>query len=247
MKEHYTNLATVITDKHGKDTFDSYGQFVGMRGFNYNNQKDFRPMFIGRATNGWKSEATGLDAEGFGIRMEEIFTDKDNRGFDWLVADSINPTRFSNGTGYYLARSKFWNYNEEVYKELYDYELGHPVDLSSVNGRWFENIFWTNLYKISPQGKNPSVRLARLQLDACKKILKEEIEAAKPTVIIMIADTNWFEPFSDLFSDIHNINNRIVKQIVYFNDIPVLVTVRPEIKTKIEYVGNIMDVYSRLK
>lgn len=104
-----------------------------------------------------------------------------------------------------------------------------------------------NLYKISPkEGGNPFENYKEKELAACKDILNAEIEEAKPTHILMMTGFDWFEPFSDIFSDVNyigrNVSRGANKNEIYvegtatFQEAKVVIMCRPEFRKKENYV-----------
>ena len=83
--------------------------------------------------------------------------------------------------------------------------------------------------------------MTRLQTPECIMILKEEIEAYRPSVILMEIDDTWFTSFASLFSSIKQTNGSVVKITARYNKIPVIVTARPEIIQKKEFVTETTD------
>lgn len=113
--------------------------------------------------------------------MEAIFFDEAGNGFSWIKRDTDTGC-FTNGEDYHIRRSDFWNYSEAVWRGL-DELTGNHAEIT--DGRWFECIAWTNLYKITEKGKTPGLRMTRLQHDESAAILREEIERFSPTFILM--------------------------------------------------------------
>ena len=156
------------------------------------------------------------------------------------------PGVFTNGEEYSLGKSDFWNYSGELWRQLNE-RLNKPeIDLSKYDYRWFEFITWTNLYKVTEQGKTPGLKMTRLQLPECMGILKEEIDTWKPNLILIETDESWFSGFSPLFSSIEIVRNPVVKVAARYNKAPVIVTIRPERQSKEKFVGNILEVLDEI-
>ena len=60
-----------------------------------------------------------------------------------------------------------------------------------------DHICWTNLYKIAPDGGNPSSRLMGVQFERCVDVLRMEIELSKAQNIIFLTGHVWAKPFLD--------------------------------------------------
>ena len=246
MKSEYASIMDKFISAYGRDAFDGLAHFVGMKGRQYDSQDRLRMMLVGRSTNGWPSVSEGLDSMLFGKRMEDIFLDRKHTSFDWIHNVPSRPSVFTNGEEYSLGRSDFWNYTGELWRQL-NKRLNSPViDLSKYDHRWFEFIAWTNLYKVTEQGKTPGIRMTRLQLPECMEILKEEIDTWRPNLILIETDESWFSGFSPLFSSIEIVRNPVVKVFARYNKTPVLITIRPERQNKEMFVSNILDVMNEI-
>ena len=92
------------------------------------------------------------------------------------------------GRRYNTAKSAFYRVMRSVTEAL------KIADTSEAE--WPSFLMWTNLYKIAPAaGGNPSSGLARLQHEACVKMLNEEIRQWKPLRILFLTGLDWAEPF----------------------------------------------------
>lgn len=246
MKNEYALIMDKFVSAYGRDAFDGFAQFAGMKGRQYDRQNRLRLMLVGRSTNGWPPVSEGFDSRSFGKRMEDIFLDRDHTSFDWIHNVPSRPGVFTNGEEYSLGRSDFWNYTGELWRQLNE-RLNKPViDLSKYDYRWFEFITWTNLYKVTEQGKTPGLRMTRLQLPECMAILKEEIDTWKPNLILIETDESWFSGFSPLFSSMEIVRNPVVKVLARYNKTPALVTIRPERQSKEKFIGNILEVLDEI-
>ena len=139
--------------------------FVAAKGRNYSAQS-IRLLLIGRAVNGWTSfEAEAADdARSFGEKAiqdyrKDIFE-------DWLeLKNGVLWSKHS--SDYSLNKSAFWRTTRAIWGELSG---------QSPEGRWVDNIAWSNLYKVSPKvSGNPSNKICALQADLCHELLKAEI------------------------------------------------------------------------
>lgn len=246
MKSEYASIMDKFVSAYGRDAFDGFAHFAGMKGRQYDRQDKLRLMLVGRSTNGWTSVSEGLDSRLFGKKMEDIFLDRNHTSFDWIHNVPLRPGVFTNGEEYSLGKSDFWNYSGELWRQL-NGRLNKPeIDLSKYDYRWFEFITWTNLYKVTEQGKTPGLKMTRLQLPECMGILKEEIDTWKPNLILIETDESWFSGFSPLFSSIEIVRNPVVKVAARYNKAPVIVTIRPERQSKEKFVGNILGVLDEI-
>lgn len=242
MKSEYASIMDKFVAAYGRESFDRFAHFAGMKGRQYDKQDRLRLMLVGRSTNGWPSISEGLDPKSFGKRMEDIFLDRNHTSFNWIHTVPSKPGVFTNGEEYSLGRSDFWNYTGELWRQLNE-RLSKPViDLSKYDYRWFEFIAWTNLYKVTEQGKTPGLRMTRLQLPECMEILKEEMDTWKPNLILIETDESWFSGFSPLFSSIEIVRNPVVKVLARYKKTPVMVTIRPERQSKEKFICSILEV-----
>lgn len=74
MKSEYASIMDKFVSAYGRDAFDSYAHFAGMKGRQYDKQDRLRLMLVGHSTNGWLSMSKGLDSKSSRRRMEDIFS-----------------------------------------------------------------------------------------------------------------------------------------------------------------------------
>lgn len=251
--------------------------FTAMCGKDYcnatdKNGKEFRFMLVGRAVNGWDEYREEADE----TMTKEIFINssianlqnaaqtlihgKDR--FEWIDTESkaspCNKAREGIDRGtvkgeYVLSKAQIWSYTKEIWDKLFGQK-------SLWTDRWFEKIVWTNLYKVAPhEGGNPGGKLQKIQIEACKELLKEEIEHFRPTHIFMAtAYEGWFEQFADLFTCVKrcgtNIYSGAGKNDEYVEAIAeypysdgsmakVVVACRPEGRAKEKYVEQVVEYF----
>lgn len=250
--------------------------FTAVKGCKFDEQRDCRFMLIGRAINGWDEARVyddGLSKSEFvSSSMKNLFNDasthlpnREDR-FDWIseiAEEGIAPTnQYRTGIDFseeliveepYYLSMPLWNYSMEVWCKL----TGNPVNTAWTN-KWYEKIVWSNLYKVAPtMGGNPDEGLKKLQGEACRKLLKAEIEEFKPTHILFVTGYNaWFENFSNLFDE--NIpferkpeyNNYVeASGIWHLSDgckVNIVVAVRPERRNKEGYVNAVTGAFTDL-
>lgn len=250
-----------------------YTTFTAMQGNSYFKSKtvdgkEFRFMLVGRAVNGWDE---------YRIRDEEYLTREnfiessimnllnDKRSiifgkdrFEWIDTNHVkvrNTARVGIDRGlvngeYSLTRAQIWSYTKSIWDSLYGRE-------TKWDERWFENIVWSNIYKIAPHnGDNPSDALQQKELEACKELLKQEIEYFKPThIFLATAREYWFKRFEDIFECVEekgtNISRGKDKNEDYVEAVGkyiyedgscanVVVACRPEGRTKDGYVNKVV-------
>lgn len=130
-----------------------------------------RVLLVGRATNAWEP---GLDAD-----EARTYSDVSKAG-QFVEADA------------YARRSAFWRAARGTLAAL-----GFDTDAAADHRNdWMQVLTWTNLFKVAPrQGGNPSQRVRDLIRDDCVELLGREVDALKPSVVLVFAGADWFEAF----------------------------------------------------
>ncbi len=67
--------------------------------------------------------------------------------------------------------------------------------IASDSGDCIDHICWSNLYKVAPDGGNPSSPLMSVQFDRCAEILGSEIESSKAQNVVFLTGAGWAKPF----------------------------------------------------
>lgn len=216
--------------------------FVAMRGKLYD-QHTTRLMVVGRATNGW-GEALNVNVrEEYVDQAASLFKQNDRVQPEWnmsgtyhspySVYDKIDADGAvtEKDAKYYLSKSSFWRVARATCYHLLPNAGKAPEEKETY---WLDNIAWSNMYKIAPLKEgNPNERLIKAQQEACKDILKAEIQALVPTHIILMTDKTWFDQyaFGEIF-DCKNIieydSEEIIQRVYLFDNRTVLLTKRPE-------------------
>ena len=130
-------------------------------------------LFCGRANNGWVSFSDDVNVL-FDENNPERSFNRENQ-MSWL-----NDEYADNGEekGYRLSRSAFIRSLRKIGYEIF-------------GESWTCKSAWTNLYKIAPNGKNPSNSMCSDQLKSCIDIFKEELAFLKPRAVVMLVGYNW--------------------------------------------------------
>lgn len=159
-------------------------------------------MIVGRATNDWHLQ---LDKENVDSKDEILQKVRDNLNKEdtqWVIDRWGNSTLDPvNNTDYNSKKSAFWRVSWKLAEVL----TKQPGSVAK--------IVYSNLYKVAPQGDNPSEHLADIQFTICKDILYNEIELFKPKVVIFLTGWNWAAPF---FKGTENLNSNSSNQFVDF-------------------------------
>lgn len=237
MKEHYENLFNACCEL---PDFEEAAHFVAIKG---NLPKSVRFMLVGRACNGWGvDDGRTVSAAAYGEKAVEEFNDTDR--WDWI--NEIQGALYSGDTKEYcVSHSPFWDYSKGIYQMLKN---------SPCEGVWMKDIIWSNLYKISPGiSGNPTEEYKEAEVDACKSILRAEIEDAEPTHILMMTGFDWFEPFSGIFSNVrylgHNISRGNSKNEIYvegmaeYKAAKVVIACRPDFRDKESYTNAVVEAF----
>lgn len=260
--------------KPQKDSeYTTFTAMCGRKYFDTKDQegKDFRFMLVGRTVNGWdeyrKDEELYLTRENFiessimNLINEKATITFGSDRFEWIDTSADFPQntarkgidRGSVNGDYKLSRAQIWSYTKDVWDSLY----GKKTEWKE---RWFENIVWSNLYKIAPhESGNPGGRLQSCERKACIQLLQAEIDYFKPThIYFATAREYWFNEFATIFSDFQkkgtNVysgekkNEEYVEATARYiyqdgSSAKVVVACRPEGRTKEKYVREVVNFF----
>ena len=163
----------------------------------------FKLMLVGRCINGGNSEEINLQPN-----------------FGWVK------NWFTKHHG--LTRSPFFKTTGNIFKQLADFYGQKYTD-----SEWYENIVWTNLYRISPQlGGLPPDRYLKLQRNLCQQCLLDDIQKYNPDYIPFVTD--WEYWITDFFDEIYLKgfklleDNKVIKAEGIFLNSKALVVKRPD-------------------
>ena len=135
-------------------------------------------LFVGRATNGYGTDAT---------KSVDVLFDGEEDSLGFARPDQM--TWLETHPSYNWRQSPFWRLISKVSQDY-------------TEGEWFDGIAWSNLCKIAPsKAGNPSNSLYYAQLSACQKILKSEIEILSPKFVILLTGENWAKDFLFYLND----------------------------------------------
>lgn len=234
-----------------------YSHFVSMKGCEYKDSNKIKLFVIGRAVNGWTQLCTD-SACAFAEAAEAQFQAD---GFTWIGKENgkfFSKHEESKEARYFLSKSPFWRTIEQIWNKMNDNDFSIPV-----NARFFDYIAWSNLYKVAPkEGGNPSNCMCKAQLDICREILEAEIEAYKPTHILLITDYDkWFAnegyDFSEIFEEKNRIGSNYKNKFIYVEGtaryrfgekmIPVVVSCRPERRNEEAFVKAVAGALTELR
>ena len=278
MKSTYGKLFNLMrglnkgTDDPITAFYKEYVTFTAMQGHRYNQSEDifgnpFRLMMVGRAVNGWdeyRPVGEFSEEEFIQASIENLNNDKKALSygkdrFEWIWAEGNTAKnclregidRSPSDIGkYLLTRSPLWSYTKDIWSNLYGKQQRWEE-------RWFENIVWSNLYKIAPhESGNPSGKLMKYQKDVCLELLKREVEYFKPTHILFITGKDWFSPFTNIFDEVRfrkaNCASGVNKNNIYVegtgcyrfaegDNAKIIIACRPEMRNKEDYTKQVSE------
>jgi len=149
---------------------------------------DFRPekhwLYVGRAVNRWGNKWGEPPSLGNGVvpclqGIRDFSEELDARfplelsPLDWM------DTRWKRGQ--FRATVRWLN-----------------ADDTTWHRGWSRGMAWSNLCKVAPwDGGNPSDDLYSAQFPACRELLRLEVEALRPELVVVLTGKDWFWDFLD--------------------------------------------------
>lgn len=154
---------------------------------------DYEPgkgmLLIGRATNGWDPQFMLRDG-GRADELERIVTEASNptSGMEWVTKLAGAAKQADGSNRYNTNLSAFWRTAHHVAEQC---------GLVRQPESWSNSLAWSNLYKLSPGGGgDPTGAQCEAQLEHCCRLLKLEMEAFQPAVVLVVTGLDWWEPFN---------------------------------------------------
>jgi hypothetical protein len=138
-------------------------------------------MYIGRALNGWhwdfRVEELNPDPD---VILNKILEDKHEATthedrLDWVEKYWKNSTK-----GYNTAKSQFW----QVIRQL-------SIDRNQTGEQWWDDIVWTNFFKIAPAKRNPTGKMIKVMGQASHDLLMAEIAYYQPRNIVCLSGLSY--------------------------------------------------------
>lgn len=177
IKLEYERLLEPLKERFWSSELTSAPLMVGEK---YNtstfNGKPLRVMYVGRAMNGWETKwKEGTTKE----LIEQIFSNN-------MDMKTISKGIIKDENG-----NQIYNYNQSPF-----WQLCHQLmNLFGIEESWSEYVAWSNLYKVSPmKSGNPKNELIKKTIKNSADILRLEISYLRPTHIIFVTDSWWYEP-----------------------------------------------------
>ncbi len=207
---------------------------------------DGRLMLVGRALYGWGTtafkalEMMSEDARS-NILDNTIKISSSDRG---CPIQELHDLWREKDSKYNLNQSQFWSVARDVIKEF---------STTAENEKWSNYLYWTNLYKVSPQRRrNPSQSL-KLAIDSSSwKMLITEIELLQPKRILFLTGQWWAEQFlkNTTFRafEVPPIPHVFRTGFLPFrgSEAAVVVSDHPQGKTRSEIVFGVLDAFAKL-
>jgi len=228
---------------HWKDSTEKLVCFCPMRG----SSADGRLMLVGRALNGWGEDTSFKALEMVSKEAREKILDntmKKSSSDSGCPIQSLHDSWRKKDSKYKLNRSQFWSVAREVIKKF---------STTAENEKWANYLYWTNLYKVSPEERrNPSQSL-KLKIDSSSwKMLIIEIELLQPKRILFLTGQGWAEQFlkSTTFraSEVPQIRRVFQTGFLPFHggEAAVVVSDHPQAKKRREIVDGVLDAFAKL-
>lgn len=173
----YRHLLTTIAEKPRNFTGHNLVAFHPMRGPG----EAVDTMYIGRALNGWhwdfRVEDLNPDPD---FILNKILEDKHEATahedrLDWVEKYWKNSTK-----GYNTAKSQFW----QVIRQI-------SIDRSQAGDQWWDDIVWTNFFKIAPAKRNPTGKMIKVMGKASHELLLTEIAYYQPRNIVCLSGLSY--------------------------------------------------------
>lgn len=190
-------------------------------------------LFVGKATNGWITDAEDINVL-FGTGEDKIFDRFDQ--MQWV--ENLE----NNKSGYNTRRSAFWRVIKKVASNYY------PKN-------WSSYIAWSNVCKVAPfTGGNPNDPLYYAQLENCQKILQKEIEILSPKFVVFLTGSAWAVDFLRFLNDgqeTHSIHtekwNKYECKTYLLKDVYCILSVHPQGKKEKEHSNCIIKLINQYK
>ncbi len=174
------------------------------------------------------------------------------------------PKEKGKGIVFYGRATNGWDEYDESEKNkieniLWD-QTGRPffnliywVGWTYYDNEYRNSVVWSNIYKIAPNGGNPSADLQNEQHDFIVEIIREEIKLLSPAVVVLITgntfNSKWSTPFGEAFPKLKFIDSRqwgrdkeCKASLFSDGSLNVILTDRPEARPIEEHTNAITDL-----
>lgn len=143
---------------------------------------------------------------------------------------------------YKANRSFFW---QVTYRLIDDY---YGLDRASFE--WSSKMVWSNLYKIAPNGANPSGLEKEIQQPLSAELVKKEMDELKPKFCVVLTNEKWWIPFRETIqteSIPYDDSLDIIECVEKYNSTKIIVTKRPRFGSIDDYEKYVKQILSVIK
>ena len=225
LRNAYAKLLEGLTGKKYAERDNDTTVFHAIKG---KSNVDF--MLVGRAPNGWglyynRSKKLGETRNTLEWVLDEMNTEKDL---------AVEISKWESEGKYFTGGSQFWRVGQRIAKSVLNRD-----------DKVFDNVLYSNLYKVASNGKNPSQRMMNATIENCINILKIEIEIFQPKKILFLTGHDWIEPFGKElnFKKTDTSDSNLVSFIGMYGNIEVVVAVHPQGKKEDDIVREIRKAF----
>lgn len=174
IKEAYRKLLKDLYGKTYSEKDNNTTVFNAIKG-----KEEIDLMIVGRAPNGWgvyynRNKPAGEERN----TLEWVLNNMKEEDLEATIADWATKKKYS------ITRSQFWRVGRRIAKSV-----------TGRNEREFDNVLYSNLYKVGSDGKNPTPKMIDATQENCIKILQLEIEIFQPKRILLLTGCDWAKPF----------------------------------------------------
>lgn len=169
LKENLERSLRPLYEKILKDLDKDNTAFFIQFGAKYPEEKNKGIIFVGRSVNGW------LQGE------DKTFENLIIRRMKWM----------QEGKNGIKTKSQFIKIAKDISRDIY-----RADDNSKNNKEWYDNIAWSNLYKVAPEkGGNSSIKIRKKYCEDCISIFEKEIDILSPKIVVLLTGWTWAKPF----------------------------------------------------
>lgn len=174
------------------------------------------------------------------------------------------PTEKGKGIAFYGRATNGWDEYDESAKNKIEtilwkqtrrpfLNLIYRVSWTYYDNDYCNNVVWSNIYKIAPDGGNPPADLKLEQHDYIVEIIRKEIEILSPALVVLITGNSvgkqWSTPFWEAFPNLKLVDSRrwgrnkeYMASLYSDGPLNVILTDRPEARPIEEHANAITDL-----
>lgn len=187
---------------------------------------------VGRASNGGKDGFSKNEPQDYPDILAGLAPEIGKSNLDWVAQ------RWGAKEGYNTNKSAFWR----VARNLAEHMARGSDDC-------IDYICCSNLYKVAPDGGNPSGRLMGIQYPQCVDILRLEIELTTPENIIFLTGHGWAKSFLEslgVYNQLNSPDYNFVEFASYTKGIKYVVGQHPQGKPEEPHCEEIIQAFKHL-